>query len=222
MLKVAVVVACAASVGLSAPEGFVPARYRAGAAPDLPVRAVGGGEAFLELSVDEGGSVTDVSPLRTTPPFTDFAISVARDWVFRPAEDDVLQRLPGGRERSVHITSASKVLFAAMYRPPVLNGFTLGEQPHDVAAPTPDVPYPIGTPQPPFPPRAREGGVVLLEARVGPDGSVSGIRVIRSAPPFDDPARAALARWLFRPARRNDVNVAAYVYVAFGFPIPVT
>lgn len=212
-----------AIVALAIPNGgFLPARYIAGAGPQLPARAVGGGQVFLELSIDQAGTVSSIHPLRTTSPFTDDAISAARGWVFRPAENDVLQKLAGGGQRMVRIVSDTKVLFAAVYRAPVLEGFTLGEQPRDVASPSPEIAFPIITKTPPYPPLARALGVVLLEARIGPEGAMSGIAVLQSAPPFDDVARATLRQWTFRPARRDGSNVAATVYVAFGFPAPVT
>lgn len=206
----------------AATDGFVPARYIAGGRPALPVRAVGGGQVFLELSIDQAGRVESMRGIRATPPFTGDAIAAVSGWVFKPAEDDVLQNLPGGGQRTVRIVSPTKVLFAAIYRPPVLEGYSLGEPPRDIGPPSPEIAFPIITKVPPYPPLARSPGVVVLEAQIGPDGSMTGIRVLQSAPPFDEVARETLRQWTFRPARRNGVNVAATVYIAFGFPAPVT
>ena len=62
---------CGVTVALSAQESFSPAQLQSGATPALPVMAVGGGEVLLELSLGSDGRVTDVKPLRTTPPFTE-------------------------------------------------------------------------------------------------------------------------------------------------------
>lgn len=222
MTKTPLAIVLAATLVGAADGGFVPARYVAGAAPEVPVMAVGGGQVFLELSVDESGGVAAIKPLRTTAPFTDYATTSARDWYFTAAEDDVLQRLAGGGQRLVRIAAPAKVLFASVFRAPVLNGFTLGEIPRDVAAPSPEIAWPINTVLPPYPPLALESGVVLLEAYVGADGAISRIKVLRSSPAFDAAARDALRQWLFRPARRHGANVPTFVYVAFGFPMPVT
>ena len=222
MVKTALAMISAATVLGAVDAGFLPARYLAGGVPELPVRAVAGGEVFLELSVDESGSVTGVRPLRDTPGFTGLAVEAARGWFFKPAEDDVVQKLPNGRQRVVPIEAPAKVFFASIARAPVLTGFTLGEPPEDVASPSPEIAWPINRVIPPYPPLAARSGVVLLEAYVGAEGSVSRVRVLRSSPPFDEAARGALKQWVFRPARRQGVNVPAFVYVAFGFPMPVT
>lgn len=222
MSRTALAMMIAAVLIGAADEGFSPARYVAGVVPEMPVRALGGGQAFLELAIDESGGVSAVKPLRTTPPFTQDAAAAVRDWYFRPAEDDVLQRLADGRERLVRIAAPAKIFFASVFRAPVLNGFTLGAIPRDVAAPSPEIAWPINTVLPPYPPHALESGVVLLEARVGADGSISDVTVLHSSPPFDEAARDALKQWLFRPARRHGRNVMTFVYVAFGFPMPVT
>lgn len=62
----------------------------------------------------------------------------------------------------------------------------------------------ISTPSPRYPPEAlRDGlsGEVQVEFTVGPDGSVTSARVVRSTPPrvFDREALAAVKRWRFQP-----------------------
>ena len=115
----------------------------------------------------------------------------------------------------------TKVLVAAVFRPPTLNAPTLGETPRDAAAASEESAFPLKMAVPPFPPSAAGSGVVLLEARVDRDGGVAEARVIRSAPPFDDAARAALKEWRFRPARVRGMPASTFVYVLFGFPVPV-
>ena len=54
-------VACAAAIVVAAPEGRIPARYRSGALPQIPLHAVGGGEVLLEVSVTRGGVVNEIT-----------------------------------------------------------------------------------------------------------------------------------------------------------------
>ncbi|MBZ5558028.1 MAG: TonB family protein [Acidobacteriia bacterium] len=204
------IVACVLGVALSAQDAFSPARFRTGRLPDMPALAVGGGQVFVELGVNAGGRVTDVSPLRTTPPFTDLVVGAVREWRFVPAVDEIAST-PAG----------SKVLVAAVFRAPALNAPTLGEAPKDIASASAETAFPLATTVPAYSPLARGSGVVLLELRVDPDGTVSDVTVIRSAPPFDDAAKAAARLWRFRPARIKGTPVATLAYVVFGFPVPV-
>src|SRR4029077_17915439 len=75
------------TVAPSAQPSFSPARLQTGSVPPLPALAVGGGQVLLELSVGADGRVTDVKPLRTTPPFSEMLTQAVRDWRFSPAQD---------------------------------------------------------------------------------------------------------------------------------------
>ena len=180
---------------------------------------VGGGQVLLELAVGRDGRVTSVTPLRTTPPFTAVVADAVRDWQFAPAtrtaarEPDVV----AGRALPVE----SNVLVAGIFRPPAFNTPALGEAPRDVAPPSPGIVFPLKIAEPPFPPQAFGSGVVLVEARVDRDGTVADATIVRSAPPFDEAALAALRKWRFRPARVEVTAVPAFAYVLFGFPVPV-
>ena len=196
-------------VALSAQESFSPAQLQSGAVPSLPVLAVGGGEVLLEVSVGTDGGVTEVKPLRATPPFTEMLTQAVRDWRFSPAQDS---------SRAVE----SKVLVAGLFRPPALTGPTLGQPPTEVARPSDDIALPVRMVSPDFPAEAVRGGVVLLEARVDGRGAVRDIDLLRSAAPFDADAVGALGDWAFRPARIRGADASTLVYVVMGFPAPVS
>jgi TonB family protein len=183
---------------------------------------VGGGEVLLETTIDQQGRVAALRPLRTSPPFADLLADAVRGWRFAPAE--ALVPKEAGRVDSGTLWTAveSKVLIAGVFRAPTLNAPVLGELPRDVAPASDEVAAPLATAEPPYPPGALNGGVVLLEAQIGPDGAVGEIAVLQSAPPFDEPARTALRAWKFRPARVPGVPVATFVYVLFSFPPPIT
>ena len=219
-VALSLVAAQALSVFVSAQGAFSPARYRGGPLSELPVLAVGGGQVFLEVSVDPDGRVTAVKTLRTTPGFTDLVGRAVRGWQFLPAEVEVDPQpgkppTPRPRQRI-----ASKVLVAAAFRPPVLIGPTLGEVPKDVASESDETPFPLTTSMPPFPPLALFSGVVLVEVQVNPNGAVGGATVVRSFPPFDDVAQAAARQWSFRPARVRGMSVSTRAYIMFGFQPP--
>jgi TonB family protein len=212
------IVACLLGVGLSAQEAFSPARYLAGTVPAVPVMVVGGGEVLLELAVSREGRVTTVSPLRTTPPFTDLVVGAVRGWQFISAEEDV--PASAGKPAS-RMPVPSAVLVAAVFRPPALSGPTLGEPSRDMASPSAEAPFPLATTVPQFPPLALNSGVVLVEVQVDGDGKVADATVRRSAPPFDDAALKAARLWSFRPARVRGTPVRTRAYILFGFPVPV-
>lgn len=214
----ALIAASALTMPFAQSRGFSPARLRTGGTPALPANVIGGGEVFLEASVDSMGHVTAVTPLRTTPPFADLLAGVVRDWQFRPAEDDDPATRDGERKR---VPVPSKVLVVGEFRPPTLYGPTAGEPYKDVGAGSGETPFPVTTAVAPFPPLAYSSGVVALEATVDQSGRVTDVTVVHSAPPFDDPARSAVRQWTFRPARVHGTPVSAPVYLVLGFPVPI-
>jgi len=220
-IPAALVIGCMLAT-LSAQGTFSPARYRNGPIPTLPVLsvAVGGGQVFLEVAVSSSGEVAAVRPLRTTASFTELTVDAVQAWRFVPAEEQIE---PKAGESGVKAHPVdSKVLVAGMFRPPTLHAPTLGEAVRDVATASDETPVPVATTMPPFPPRARNPGVVLIEARVSAVGAVVDVRVLRSAPPFDGAARDAARQWKFRPARVGGKPTTALVYMLFGFPVPIT
>lgn len=223
MFRALLCVTLAAQTLASVPP-YVAPTYRDGAVPPVLLRAVGGGEVWLEVPVTRDGVIPRVTVLRSTPPFTDALTTAVNGWRFAPAEADIPPppdappRTPATRDR-VDAT----VFVGAVFLPPSLNVPTLGEPPKDLAAPSsPATPFPIATTRPVFPLRALAGGVVLVEALVGPMGDVEEARVLSSSPPFDQPALDAARSWKFRPSRVNGVAVPSLAYLVFGFPQPVT
>jgi TonB family protein len=68
--------------------------------------------------------------------------------------------------------------------------------------------------------RIRIQGEVLLSAVVGPDGTVSRLRVVRSLDPtsgLDEQALDAVRRWRFKPGTRFGQPVAVQVQISVGF-----
>ena len=193
----------------TAPAEVAPAQYRSGELPAIPVLGVGGGVLALEVGVGRDGGVRGIKVTHSALAFADAVIATVKGWRFRPAA-----------EAAAPVDST--VLVAALFRPPSLHAPTLSTPIQDDGSASKDVPFPLKIVTPPFPPRARMSGVVLVEVRVGSDGQVTGVKVVRSAPGFDDAALQAAHRWTFRPGQVDGTNVPAVAYVIFGFPQPVT
>lgn len=73
---------------------------------------------------------------------------------------------------------------------------------------------------PRMPDEARQAGVrgvVILEIRIEPDGSVSAVRVLRSIPMLDDSAVRAVRQWQFAPTRINGQPVAVVMTATVDF-----
>lgn len=71
-----------------------------------------------------------------------------------------------------------------------------------------------------YPDGAQGDANVELELLIDAEGRVSEATVTSQASPFDDLARAAASRWLFRPALRNGIAVAARIRVIVEFREP--
>ena len=211
-----------ALVAAAAVEPFVPARYLNGPLPQIPIQAVSAGEVFLELTVSDGGSVSRTKILRTTPPYTDVMTAAVQQWFFRPAEEEIKPSAGEPAEPKRWKRVESKVLVAGIFRPPTVDTPTLGELPKDVVSASNESPSPVVTGTPAYPALALFDGIVLVESRIGPDGSVTDATVIHSAPPFDQPALDAARHWTFRPARVNGVAVSKLAYIMFAFRQPLT
>ena len=207
-------------VTMSAQQGtFRPAQYAGGSVPLVPVRAIGGGEVLLELAVTKTGTVADVKTLRTTPPFTAQFAAAARSWRFRPAE-----RLTESLDRSrppAWLPVDATVLVGGVIRPPTLNTPTQGELARDIGSEADDTPFPLSVVAPPFPPRARDDGSVLVQVMIDAGGRVSDAKVLQSSPAFDEVALKTARAWVFRPARVRGESVATYAYLVFAFRQPV-
>ncbi len=197
---------------------FEPARFLSGDLPAQPLMVVGRGQVLLELHLDAAGSVTNVVPLRSTPPFTDLLANAAREWQFTPARET-------DGEPPALVAIETRVLVAGLFRPPTTYDTpSRGEVPEDVASASEEVPFPTTIAPPLYPPTAPPhlGAVVLVEVEVGEDGTVDNSRSIRSPGGFESVSTDAARQWKFRPARRAGSPVRSFAYIVFGFRDPVT
>ena len=171
------------------------------------------------MTVRPDGSVQAIRPLRSTPPFTQSLIDAVTAWRFTPAVEDAIGT--DGKAAGPKPVN-SKVIVASLFRPPTLLTPTLGEPPATVGTASVDVAYPTAMRQPPYPPQALFGAVVMIEVLVDATGRPSEPRVAVSSPAFDQAALDAARLWSFQPARINGRAAATYAYLVFGFPQPIT
>lgn len=195
----------------SAADPPSPTRLRSGRLPAPPsAHVVAGGEVLLEVEVDAGGRMAGMTTLRATPPFTDLVRDAVAEWSFEPPAAG-----PGRRP--------SPVLVAAVFRPPILgSGPTPGILPQDEGTPSRAIPFPVRVVTPLYPAAALGDGQVLIELKVGTDGSVTAARIILVEGPFAEISLEAVHEWRFRPAELAGQPVATLAYVILGFRAPVT
>jgi protein TonB len=72
---------------------------------------------------------------------------------------------------------------------------------------------------PPLAQAAHVEGVVILEAVIDADGSVTSVKVLRSIPLLDDAAVRAVRAWRFTPARLNGQAVPVVMTVTVNFAL---
>ena len=76
---------------------------------------------------------------------------------------------------------------------------------------------------PAYPPEAIAApvqGIVILEARVEPDGHIQYARVLRSIPILDQAALSAVLQWEFTPTLLNGTGVPVLMIVTVQFSLP--
>jgi outer membrane biosynthesis protein TonB len=184
---------------------------------ELPVpspEAFGGGEVLLELAVDASGAVTQVSPLRVTPPFSDTMMKMATSWRFQPAVVVINKR---------ETPAPGKVLVAGLFRPPTLYaGPAPGAPPEARDTPSPDVPRPNQLVMPAYPPNVTGDRMVLIEIELTPRAEPLGYRVVSPASGFDGAALDAVKAWRFNPPTAAAIPDRLFVYAVLAFRTPVT
>ena len=62
-------------------------------------------------------------------------------------------------------------------------------------------------------------GVVILEATIGPTGTVTDVNVLRSVPLLDEAAVAAVRQWQYTPTLLNGVPVPVIMTVTVNFSL---
>lgn len=173
------------------------------------------GMVTLDVSVDASGAVVKMVVARDVPPLTSAAQSAVNGWQFAPA-------MKGGK------TVAGVVRVNVVFNP---------FNPGDVSIPTQPLPTPdtggavAGKFQPPdvqtakyavYPVNTVASGTVVMDVKVGADGSMAGARVLggEGGTPLSGAATRALQGWSFVPATYAGQAVASHTVVVYVFVSP--
>ncbi len=167
--------------------------------PMLPEGSVGG-NVDVSILVDPSGAVRDVGLLRPRDD-EDFrpnalAFSALASAALRQYEPYLVAGVPTAWRGVVNVDFAKPFVVADG----VVDVLALGLSP-----------TPIVRPAPAYPAIARAAnlnGDVVLDIVVDKKGVVTSVTVARSQPPFDQPAKASVLRWRFRPLVVNGAPVA--------------
>jgi TonB family protein len=164
-------------------------------------------QTAFEVSVDPAGLVTGVRCLCGSAPLANALEEALACWAFEPATDN-------------GVTTASRVLVAALVRPPAL--FNVGPcgVPEELLLASPGLPVPVVAKPPTYPVRALGAGVVVVEVEIESSGEVRSARAVGDWTPFDSAAERAAQAWVFVPGRREGRPVPTVAYLLFGFQEP--
>jgi outer membrane biosynthesis protein TonB len=206
--------------------GLIPAAYtqaptyqpaslvRASQIP-YPPNTITPGLVTLDVSVDATGAVQKIVAVRDVPPLTDAVRTAVNTWKFTPA-------VKGGQR----VSGVVRVNV-------VFNPFNPG----DVSIPNKPLPPPetgaslAGLFQPPdlktanyatYPVNTVASGTIVLDVKVGVDGSMQGARVLGGGAggPLTGMATRGVHDWSFAPATYEGQPTVAHTVVAYVFPSP--
>jgi TonB family protein len=165
----------------------------------------------FQLTIDRSIDDPNYWASRPERPFMEAAEAAATRWKFAPPDTDTrtsvellftFRNIPGPDKGLVApAPSDAKVIRVG-------DGFRPPEKLVDV--------------KPVYPETAkaqRVQGVVILELRIGVDGSIADARVVRSVPLLDDAALAAARQWQFRPTLLNGAPVEVMMLATINFSL---
>ena len=163
------------------------------------------GEVELDLLVGEFGVPADIRVVKTSSPLlNDSAVEAVRQWRFKPA---MLNGVPVERRATAAVSFN------------LLSGLPAPTAPAGQFSP----PRVLYKPAPEYPKLAlqiRQGGVVELRATIGVDGRVKDIKVLKGPPLLANAARAAVMRWVYKPATLDGVPVENEIPIPITFDLP--
>lgn len=181
-----------------APVTKVPVAY-----PDAARAAAVEGPVVLQVTTSADGAPSDVQAVGGAPELTEAATAALWRWRFEPRTDPStfiigVNVRPGAAEKGI---DAKALRVGGAIKPPTK----------------------VADVRPVYPPEAKADGVqgvVILEASIGADGSVSMARVIRAVDArLDAAALDAVLRWQFTPTLLNGAPVPLIMTVTVNFTL---
>jgi TonB family protein len=178
-------------------------------------------EAFANKAVlrDKDGNVADNRMLlRIADALTDSAIRAVQNWRYEPPANG-----PVAFDIRVHfsmdgeISTASNVPRVGMPKVSTIDSAGALRVGGNIKAP-----IKIKDVRPVYPPAAQQArvqGMVIVEARIGVDGSVETVQVLRSIPLLDEAAIEAVRQWKFTPTLLNGAPVPVMMTMTVNFTL---
>jgi TonB family protein len=164
-----------------------------------------GTRGFEGTAKSAGASSDSVAVRETIETFVDAALDAVRQWRYDPPF-------------AAPLTFTVDVNFGApimkFQRAPEGDALRIGG---DMKSPKK-----IRDVQPVYPPIAHESnvtGVVIIETRIGPDGSVEEVHVLKSIPLLDQAALDAVKQWQFEPTLMNGQPTPVIMTVTVNFTL---
>jgi len=176
-----------------------------------PVNTAITGMVTLEVSVGPGGGLQNVQTVTDTPPLTAAATNAVKNRKYSPA-------MLGG------VPVAGVVDVNVVFNPFNPGGVGIA---NGTAAPPEGLEWTKGDFHPAqvktarfaaFPANTVTSGTVVLIVKVGSDGSLGGVRVLRSVGALSAAATRSVSGWTFAPATYKGAAVESYLPVVFVFP----
>ena len=203
--------------------------------------ATGRAVVTLRLTLDGAGSVAEIrsgccglvavgNGLAASDAFIEATADAVKQWRYEPPADPPISfdvRIAFAQDGTSSLVMHGRMVLPPMARPP--------------SPPLPDLPpapwaegvvrvgggvhapFKVRHVPPAYPPEAisaRLQGVVILEARVEPDGHIRHARLLRSIPILDQAALSAVLQWEFTPTLLNGAAVPVLMTVTVQFTLP--
>jgi TonB family protein len=180
-----------------------------------PSQSFFGGEVLLDAQVGRDGAVSDAQVIAGESPFVDKALAAVDTWMFHPARS-------AGQPADTRIAIAFE--FPQPYVPPRASTVHHYNETGGSGALEGVAAVPMTTVEPEYPYPSTGEGSVILYGRVGADGQLTDVKVVRDLEPLTDAAISAARQWRFAPAKRSGVAMpsAAVIVVTFRRPLVVS
>ncbi|MDP6582324.1 MAG: TonB family protein, partial [Vicinamibacterales bacterium] len=184
------------------------------------------GVVVLDILIDVDGLVRDVELLRSVPQLDQAAITAVQQWEYTPTVIDdvavpVVMTVTVNFRLAADDTEAETTPQGSEPSPAVPPATFQSQEPVRVGGDIP-VPQKVRNIDPVYPDAAKEArvsGVVILEAVIGVDGTITDVQVLRSVPQLDEAAIAAVRQWEYTPTVVDDLRVPVVMTVTVNFKL---
>jgi outer membrane biosynthesis protein TonB len=174
-----------------------------------PPDSVAAGMVTLCVSLDAGGKISDLQPLRDIPALTSPALNAVKNWTFTPAK---LNAQALGSTISVNVVFVPSNLDAG--------GLSLVPRSNNCQCEEPEpfvAPEVLAASYPEYPANSVAEGTVVLNLTVDKKGHLDHVVAIQPEPSLTEACIAAVNKWSFQLAALKGFPVGSNMIVAFVF-----